>query len=134
MSLCAVFALIANLFQSLYGAGWGNFANYETRSKKLLSDQLKDSPTAVPTHENHGLLSLARRGAVASAVVGTTYQRIDRSEQRNEPHRRHRQMDREAAHLAREEEIATAEEQSGGRHRIRTAWWREDVVDVRRLR
>jgi len=47
ISLCAVFALIANLFQSLYGAGWGNFANYETRSKKLLSDQLKDSPTGL---------------------------------------------------------------------------------------
>jgi hypothetical protein len=42
-----MFALIANLFQSLYGAGWGNFANYETRSKKLLSDQLKDSPTGL---------------------------------------------------------------------------------------
>merc|ERR1719399_868978 len=38
---------MANLFQSLYGAGWGNFANYETRSKKLLSDQLKDSPTGL---------------------------------------------------------------------------------------
>jgi len=43
----ARYTLHAVLFQSLYGAGWGNFANYETRSKKLLSDQLKDSPTGL---------------------------------------------------------------------------------------
>ena len=42
-----MFALIANLFQSLYGAGWGNFKNYEKRSLKLMSSELKKSPTGI---------------------------------------------------------------------------------------
>ena len=33
--------LTANLSQSLYGAGWGNFANYEKRSRRLMSKELK---------------------------------------------------------------------------------------------